>query len=663
MRRHQILIPIAALLATLPLILHGCSCGHDFDFHLQSWLDAAQQLRHGTLYPHWAFSAAYNAGEPRFLFYPPLSWLLGALLTILFPIAATPAIYTFIALTAAGFAMHHLARHFTTPNAALFAAILYLANPYMLFNAFERTAYAELLAAAWIPLLLLAVLRKRPTIPALAIPIALLWLTNAPAAVMGCYTIALLATLRLILTLRTHAKMGSPDLSHLEIGVLESPQPPTEPPVQLALTYLAGTALGLTLPAAYLIPAAYERRYVQIAMAIIPNMRFQDNFLFGHTADPAHNTVLHTASILAVTLLALTFAATLILQFRTSKLAAQSSQLKAGSDPLSSPLVPTLLLTTTLIAFLLLPISTPIWNHLPNLAFLQFPWRLLTILAAILCLTLALLFNSRQPQPKEATPDGIAHDKVTHEQVAHQQASYEQATTQVPRGFSLGSHTPSKKGALAPGGILSAATILLAPLALTLLCIHLYRQPCDPADAPTAVAQAFTTHHGIAPTDEYTPNLADNDTLRANDPAYWLTTDPQAFAPNTTPNPAATDPTYNTDDPPADTLSANAPTHLTLDLPQPETLILNLRDFPNWRITRNATELPPHLQRDDGLLAIALPAGTSTIDIAWHRTPDQQLGLVLSILALLTLLWIATYRRHKNPLTPWPANLLPHRVN
>ena len=38
-----------------------------------------------------------------------------------------------------------------------------MANPYMLFTAYERTAYAELLAAAWIPLLLLAVLRERVT--------------------------------------------------------------------------------------------------------------------------------------------------------------------------------------------------------------------------------------------------------------------------------------------------------------------------------------------------------------------------------------------------------------------------------------------------------------------------------------------------------------------
>ena len=43
------LLPMAALAATLPLILHGYSCGHDFGFHLQSWIDAAEQMRHELL--------------------------------------------------------------------------------------------------------------------------------------------------------------------------------------------------------------------------------------------------------------------------------------------------------------------------------------------------------------------------------------------------------------------------------------------------------------------------------------------------------------------------------------------------------------------------------------------------------------------------------------
>jgi hypothetical protein len=567
MRRHHIVIPLAALLATLPLILHGCSCGHDFDFHLQNWLDAAQQLRHGTLYPRWAITPAFNAGEPRFLFYPPLSWMLGALLTFLVPIAAIPALYTFIALTAAGFAMHHFVRHFASSNATLLAATLYLANPYMLFNAFERTAYAELLAAAWIPLLFLAVLRKRPTIHGVAIPLALLWLTNAPAAVMGSYTFALLAIFRVVRATRLSSRPED----------ISQQQHDSESPGRLAITYITGTILGLALPAFYLIPAAYERRYVQIAMAIIPNMRIQDNFLFGHTADAPHNVVLHNASLLAVTLLAITFIATIALAMRRSTHNAQERFFP--------------LILTILIAFLLVPLSTPIWLHLPELAFLQFPWRLLTILSALLAFTLALLFNAFRDSPRART-------------------------------FALlGSP--------------------ICALALSLLCVHLYRQSCAFSEAPTGVAQAFNTHHGVNPTDEYTPTNADNDTIRPNEPGYWLSTNPNAFAPNTTPNPGSADPNFDGYFLDNETLSTPAPRHFVVNFPQPETLILNLRDFPAWDVVRNATEHPEHIQRDDGLVAIALPAGPSTIDIHWRTTSDQQLGFAVSACALLLLAFSA----------------------
>lgn len=124
-RLPYILIPVVALLAIVPLLLNGCSCGHDFDFHLLNWMEAARQFTHGNLHPHWAYSAAYNAGEPRFVFYPPLSWTIGALLGLVLPWSWTPVVYTWLALTASGLALHRLAREFASPTAALIAATLY----------------------------------------------------------------------------------------------------------------------------------------------------------------------------------------------------------------------------------------------------------------------------------------------------------------------------------------------------------------------------------------------------------------------------------------------------------------------------------------------------------------------------------------------------------
>jgi uncharacterized membrane protein len=77
-----VLILLAALVAVLPELVRGNSCGHDFNFHLLSWLDALKAWHAGIPYPHWTPDANFGAGEPRFVFYPPLTWMLGAALGV-----------------------------------------------------------------------------------------------------------------------------------------------------------------------------------------------------------------------------------------------------------------------------------------------------------------------------------------------------------------------------------------------------------------------------------------------------------------------------------------------------------------------------------------------------------------------------------------------------
>ncbi len=557
-RRRPWLVPIASLLAVMPLIHHGCSCGHDFDFHLLNWMEVARQFSHGNLYPHWAFTPAFNAGEPRFVFYPPMSWVLGALLGLLLTHlpgvsqaaawSATPILFTWIALTASGITMYRLARMYANANVALLASIIYLANPYMLFTAYERTAYAELLAAAWIPLLLHAILRDRISIPRIALPVALLWLTNAPAAVMGCYTLALLAILRIIATYRSE----SPRRAWL-----------------LALETFAGTTLGLALAAFYIVPAAYERRHVQISMATITGMRIDQNFLFEHTGNSAdallHDQVLHTASIIAVVLLAATAIA----------LAASVMMRKSGPPKPAFPALQLAILSAG-IAFLLTPLSLPVWDHAPQAVFLQFTWRLLAILAPVFALATAAALDR----------------------------------------FKL---------ALIPTVV---AAIILA-VSLSHPAYSQFRQPCDDEDTPPARLALFHSNSGTDPTDEYTPVGADNDALAPNLPPDWLAAKPD-------------------DPPPSAAVSGPVPMHLELTAPHDEDLILNLRDYPAWYIFLDNQPDFMRMHRPDGLIAIPVPAGTSTVDIRYTHMPDETIGDAISLLAL-GFLFVAQGRRNRGP--------------
>ena len=105
-----ILIASCALLATGTLFVQGNSCGHDFDFHLLSWMEVARAWHTGLVFPHWVQDANYGAGEPRLIFYPPASWLLGGLLGTISSWHAAPTLFVLLALLAGGGSMYLLAR-------------------------------------------------------------------------------------------------------------------------------------------------------------------------------------------------------------------------------------------------------------------------------------------------------------------------------------------------------------------------------------------------------------------------------------------------------------------------------------------------------------------------------------------------------------------------
>ena len=190
---------------------------------------------------------------------------------------------------------------------------------------------------------------------------------------MGSYTLALLGLVRVVSAARMERR--EPATPHMRAW-------------PIAKTLIAGTALGLAMPAFYLLPAAYERRFVQISMALVPELSYPNNFLFHQTADKGHDFVLHQASVLAVTLLALTAMLLAVLYWLRCKKTTEEVQEESTTRPLAS-----FALVAVLIAFLLEPLSAPVWKHLPELAFLQFPWRFLAVLGVVLALTIGFLAN------------------------------------------------------------------------------------------------------------------------------------------------------------------------------------------------------------------------------------------------------------------------------
>src|SRR6266849_11031475 len=234
----------------IPFFLYGSASGHDFEFHEASWLDAAYQWHEGTIYPRWTAWTNHGFGEPRFVFYPPLSWMLGAALTMLVPGNCVPILFILITQTLAGASAFALLRRLTTEHGAILGSACYAINANALLIIYIRSDFAEQLACAFFPLLLLAALRldgfleeKRPTaasVALFALPFAAGGLSTAPAGVIASYSTALL-----------FAWGAVAQRSFLP-----------------ALRGAAGLGLGMGLAGFYLLPAAYEQRWVNIAQIL-----------------------------------------------------------------------------------------------------------------------------------------------------------------------------------------------------------------------------------------------------------------------------------------------------------------------------------------------------------------------------------------------------------
>jgi hypothetical protein len=339
------LIAAAAFAVEIPFFFYGTPSGHDVEFHLYSWLEVVSQWRHGIVYPRWAALAHFGYGEPRFVFYPPASWMLGGLISRFAPWTFAASIYIWVALIAAGCAMFALARRRLNRRHATFAAVLYTANPYHLVIVYWRSAFAELLAASLVPLLLLMVLKAADGERRTAIPLGLVlagaWLTNAPAAVMIHYSLALLI-------LAWKRRSG-----------------------RLVLVGGVAVALGAALAAFYLLPAIAEQKWVNIAEAVSAGSRPSDNFLFIHTTDADHDAFNRIISWVAVLEMGIIFLS--VCAGRLWK--------DARRDVWNA-----LVLWAAACGVLLFPISAVFWNILPKMRFMQFPWRWLLCLSLIFAL-------------------------------------------------------------------------------------------------------------------------------------------------------------------------------------------------------------------------------------------------------------------------------------
>jgi hypothetical protein len=580
-------ILLAAFVAIVPQLIRGNSCGHDFNVHLVSWFDCLNAWRHGIPYPHWTPSANYGAGEPRFVFYPPLTWMLGAALGAILPWNLAPIALTFITLAATGLATRALALEALDDAPATLAGCVSIFSGFTLFTAYERCAFPEFAGGFWLPLIILFVLRDRfpsasllrrafsgSTVP-LAIALAGAWLSNLPLGVIAGYLLAGTALVWAIVN-----KSWAP-----------------------ILRAAVATILGLGLAAIYWVPATLQRHLVDISQSTQdPGYNFENSWLFSRHADPIlamHDVVLRQVSWIAVSMIAVALVAVLVCYFRGSLPRPEKSR---WWIPLAAiPIV---------VLFLLFPISRPIWHTLPQMPFLQYPWRMLEAVEA----PMAIFFVAAiWPASLNARP--------------------------------------SSRVRLARSLILAACAALF--IAATIYAGTTYFQVCYPEDTVASSLTDYRSGVGFEGLYEYEPPNGDLSIVPTGIPDICLVTNAYIVLGKPDPNDPDVNPAWTPDQ---NTCQASFtwengarfnPEHRSLVASTPHAgyLVLHLMRYPAWSVRLNGQLLANLPDRDDGLIAVPVPSGPINLTVDWTRSPGDLAGRWLSVLSIFLLFALSLCER------------------
>lgn len=345
----------------------------DTELHVFRAAELGYTIRAGDLYPRWAPDFYYGYGYPIFNYYAPLTYYLANLLSLTIPGGAVLGVKMVFVLgfVGSGLSVYGLVRRLSSSRAGLIAASSYLFAPYVhLIDPHLRGDLAEFFGLAVGPFAFWALTEffltgSRRNFIWSALSIAALILTHTLLALVY-FAMIIAYTLWYAATALSREKIGLKTL-----GLWISP-----------------LLIGLSLAAFYWLPVGLERNAVQLGNLIGPgHFDFRNHFLtladlFGPSipldlgaVNPAFRFNLGIAQWLLAGVGLIMLVVSSFLPSNHHAEESQSASKKTGFTQLSSVLF--WLVSLVVLVALMLPLSSPIWDSIPVMPFLQFPWRLL----------------------------------------------------------------------------------------------------------------------------------------------------------------------------------------------------------------------------------------------------------------------------------------------
>jgi hypothetical protein len=619
---HLLLVGLFALPLTSAL-WHwtAVACTHDGHLHSNRVAAIRYAWENGLYLARWLPDVAFGYGYPFFVYREPLP-LYAVLMPHLWglPLPAASNLVYLLSIVAAGLFTFLWVRDVLGARAGVVAAVAYMAAPYMLIDALVRGNLPESIALAFLPFFFWVGRR---------------WLLQGSAGpfVVGAAALALFnLTHNISLLLFTPALV----VYLVTVGRLAGLSWPLSLG-RTAVWLLLGMGMTLFYPAGALL----EMDQVTLEQSVVTrNNDFRYNF--ASLAEIAAPVTTRDPNLinpplpfrLGWTTLLLAGAGLLWLLARARRPAHSLTPRAVAAERRGLGWL--MLAIAVVYLFFSLPLSRPIWEAVPLIDFVQFPWRFIGRAALPLAFLAALPFAAA-PAAETRRP-----------------AAYR------PPG-QLGTNKATVAGELAPNCsnasrcfylplYLSRETVChLAFCGVILLFLlealpHLYPNVCQeeafPAINSVHLYERVTGLVGVDPEGSYFPrSVRERPQASALEADYQAGRPPQRF--DTTRLPAGAKIVASDYGP----LSATV--HLTT--PEPFTARYLAFSFPGWQVKVNGQEVAITPGDPDGLITFPLPAGTHEITVRWRSTPLRSALMAFSLLATAAVLAVTVYLWRRRP--------------
>src|SRR3990167_5463306 len=358
-----LLILLISVILSLPLLKPGLYVIHD-DQQIARLFVFDQALKSGQFPVRWVDGLGFGFGYPLFNFYPPFVYFLGEIFHILgFGFVNSIKLVFFFSIFASGLAMYLFARLFFGRIPSMVSAMFYMAVPYRALDIYVRGALAESFSFVWLPLILwsfykLAVTNKSIYLVLSSVFLALLMITHN---LIFLPFMLILPFYSLFLIWKAEKKLLATS------------------------NQLLATILAFGLSAFFTLPALFEKRFTIVDDLLLLNLAsYKIHFVypqqlwnwtwgFGGSAAGLADGISFKIGKLHVLLSIAAFILSSICLFKSKVM----SRLSVVSCQLSV----VFFILFVFSAFMTTFYSKPIWDLIPPLAYLQFPWRFLIFTA------------------------------------------------------------------------------------------------------------------------------------------------------------------------------------------------------------------------------------------------------------------------------------------